>query len=70
MSPIFRTIRVTPIPTKNHPIAYRAKYRRYAAYGRTPIEAVERVKRQYYRHRITPKRILNAIGFGIFNIFS
>lgn len=67
---IFRTVVVTPLPTKNHPWLYRAKYKRYVAYGTTPQQAVKRVSNLYYRHRVTPKRILNSIGFGIFNIFS
>lgn len=67
MSPIFRTVEVTPVPLIR---LYRAKYKRYTAYGRTPQAAAQRVSKLYYRHRITPKRILNAIGLGIWNIFN
>lgn len=65
MSPrfnLFRTVVVTPLPTKNHPVIYRAKYKAYVSYGRTPEEAVQRVSKRYYNSRFSVRNILNGIG--------
>lgn len=66
MSPFLsRTVVVTPLPTKHNPLFYRAKYKSHIAYGRTAKEAVDRVSTRYYKHRITMRTILNAIGISL-----
>lgn len=68
MSPrfkLFRSVVVTPLPTKNHPVIYRAKYKAYISYGRTPEEAVQRVSKRYYNRRLTIGDILNGIAISL-----
>lgn len=58
----FRTVVVTPLPSKNHPIIYRASYKRCVSYGRTAQKAVENVNRRYRRTRLTPLNILDQVA--------
>lgn len=62
---IFRSVVVTPIPTKNNPLFYRASYKRFSAYGRTSKEAVDKVSRKYHNGKFSVRNVLNAIGISI-----
>lgn len=62
---IFRYIRVVPLPTKNHPLIYRASYKHHAAYGRTAKQAVKSVSRKYYNSKLRFRDILNGIGISL-----
>ncbi len=52
-------IQVTAVPVL--PI-YRATYKNYSAYGRTPEQAVDRLKLQYKKRRLTVGDIGDAVG--------
>lgn len=62
---IFRTVVVTPLPTKSRPLIYRASYKRYSAYGRTAKEAVDKVGRKYHNGKFSVRNILNSIGISL-----
>lgn len=59
---ILRSVRVTPLPNKDHPIVYRASYKACVSYGLTPQSAVENVSRKYRRTRLTPINVIDAIA--------
>ncbi len=52
-------IQVTAVPVL--PI-YRAMYKNHSAYGRTPEQAVDRLKLQYKKRRLTVGDIGDAVG--------
>ncbi|MFL6416807.1 MAG: hypothetical protein ACJ74Y_14180 [Bryobacteraceae bacterium] len=62
---MFRTVQVTPLPSKKHPIAYQARYKKFVAYGRTPKQAVDRVSQRYHDNRFRLRDIPNMIGISL-----
>jgi hypothetical protein len=55
-----------PLRVKYIPVVrlYRASYKDSAAYGRTPRQAVDNVRRKHHNTRLSPSNILNAIGIS------
>ncbi len=59
-------IQVTAVPVL--PI-YRATYKNYSAYGRTPEQAVDRLKLQYEKRRSIVSEIGEAVGHVLLSPF-
>ncbi len=59
-------IQVTEVPIL--PL-YRASYKELSAYGRTPGQAIDKVKREYERRRVTVGDVVDAVGWVLISPF-